>query len=55
MMGECFAPNIYSRLQGIKYCTKRKCHLVGTFLKLIHDIQTDEHKKKDLNSWFVSL
>jgi hypothetical protein len=23
------------RLQGIKYCTKRKCHLVGTFLKKV--------------------
>jgi hypothetical protein len=22
MMGECFTRNMYSRLQGIKYCTK---------------------------------
>jgi hypothetical protein len=44
MMGERFTRNMYSRLQGIKYCTK-KCHLVGTFLKLIHDARTDEHKK----------
>jgi hypothetical protein len=32
MMGECFIRNMYSRLQGIKYCTK-KCHFIGTFLK----------------------
>jgi hypothetical protein len=33
MMGECFTRNMYSCLQGIKYCTKKKCHLVGTFFK----------------------
>jgi hypothetical protein len=34
MMGECFTRNMYSRLQGIKYCTK-KCHIVGTLKKPI--------------------
>jgi hypothetical protein len=52
MMGES--------LQGIRYCTKM-CNLVETFLKLIHDARTDEHKilrlchlvhlKSHINSW----
>jgi hypothetical protein len=29
----------------IKYCTK--CHLVGTFLKLIHDARNDKHKTQN--------
>jgi hypothetical protein len=43
MMGVGYARNMYSDLQEIiKYCTK--CHLVGNFLKLIHDARNDKHK-----------
>jgi hypothetical protein len=47
MMGVGYARNMYSDWQEIiKYCTK--CHLVGTFLKLIHDARNDKHKITNL-------
>jgi hypothetical protein len=38
-----FHPKQLEQLAGNKN-TIQKCHLVGTFLKLIHDARTDEHK-----------
>jgi hypothetical protein len=44
MMGECFARNMYSSLQDIKYCTRvSSC---WNFLELIRDARNDEHKIK---------
>jgi hypothetical protein len=34
-------------LQEIKNAVQ-ECHLVGTFLELIHDARNDEHKKTDI-------
>jgi hypothetical protein len=31
MVGECFTRNMYSRLQGIKYCTKKSAILLEHF------------------------
>jgi hypothetical protein len=39
-----FHPKYVEQLAGYKN-TVQKCHLVGTFLKLIHDARNDELKK----------